>query len=135
MAATRRGESNPVDTLVGARIRILRQRRKMSQTELGKTLGVTFQQVQKYEAGRNRVSASKLHQVAIALGVSISEIFDGASETGNTVKATKSVAFDAQALRVAEAFAKISDKDLRSSLIDLVEGMARKSVARRSGKR
>jgi transcriptional regulator with XRE-family HTH domain len=132
MAATiRRGESNPVDTLVGARIRILRQRRKMSQTELGKTLGVTFQQVQKYENGRNRVSASKLHQVATALGVSISEIFDGASATGNTLKATKSVAFDAQALRIAEAFVKIPDKELRVSLVDLVEGMARKSDARR----
>src|ERR1700761_8110625 len=105
-----RQTGNPVDSLVGARIRILRQRRKMSQTELGKTLGVTFQQVQKYENGRNRVSASKLHQVAIALGVSISEIFDGASETGKALGATKSVAFDAQALRIAEAFVKISDK-------------------------
>ena len=122
-----RQTGNPVDSLVGARIRILRQRRKMSQTELGKTLGVTFQQVQKYENGRNRVSASKLHQAANALGVSISEIFGAASETGDTLKATKSVAFDAQALRIAEAFVKIPDRHLRSSLVDLVEGMARKS--------
>jgi transcriptional regulator with XRE-family HTH domain len=59
--------NNPVDSLVGARIRLLRKRRKMSQQELGKALGVTFQQVQKYENGKNRVGASRLHLVAIAL--------------------------------------------------------------------
>ena len=120
--------ANPVDVLVGARIRLLRKRRKMSQQELGKALGVTFQQVQKYENGKNRVGASRLQMVATALNVPISELFDGASATSSTSsKATKSLAFDPQALRLAEAFAKISDKDLRSSLVDLAEAMARKS--------
>jgi transcriptional regulator with XRE-family HTH domain len=116
--------SQPVDSLVGERIRLLRKRRNMSQTDLGKALGVTFQQVQKYENGKNRVGASRLHQVATALNVPITELFDGASGTSGTSRATKSVAFDPQALRFAEAFVKISDKELRSSLVDLVEAMA-----------
>jgi transcriptional regulator with XRE-family HTH domain len=118
--------NNPVDEAVGARIRLLRKRRKISQEELGKAIGVTFQQVQKYENGKNRIGASRLHLVAIALNVPISELFDGTSGTSGTSRATKSVAFDRQALRFAEAFVKISDKELRSSLVDLAEAMARK---------
>ena len=118
---------NPVDILVGSRIWLLRKRRKMSQAELGKALGVTFQQIQKYENGKNRVGASRLHLVATALEVPISEFFAGAGETSRTSFATKSIAFDPQAFRIAEAFVKIADKELRASLIDLVEVMARKS--------
>jgi transcriptional regulator with XRE-family HTH domain len=70
---------NPVDEAVGARIRLLRKGRKISQEEFGKAIGVTFQQVQKYEIGENRVGASRLHLVAIALNVPISELFDGTS--------------------------------------------------------
>jgi DNA-binding transcriptional regulator YiaG len=58
--------NNPVDSLVGVHIRPLRKRRKMSQAELGKALGVTFQQVRKYESGKNRVGASPLHLIATA---------------------------------------------------------------------
>jgi transcriptional regulator with XRE-family HTH domain len=122
--------NNPVDSLVGGRIRLLRKRRKMSQSDLGKALGVTFQQIQKYENGKNRVGASRLHLVATALNVPINELFDGASETGRTLKATKTLAFDSQALRIAEAFVKISDRELRSSLVDLTEAMAQKFGSR-----
>src|ERR1700760_2914071 len=97
---------NPVDVLVGSRIRLLRKRRKMSQAELGKAIGVTFQQVQKYENGKNRVGASRLHRDATVLNVPITELFDGVSETSSTLKTTKSLAFDSQALRIAEAFIK-----------------------------
>jgi transcriptional regulator with XRE-family HTH domain len=122
--------NNPVDEAVGARIRLLRKRRKMSQQELGTALGVTFQQVQKYENGKNRVGASRLHLVAIALDVPINELFGGAPRTTSTSRATQSVAFDPQALLLAEAFVKISDRELRSSLVDLAEAMARKSGSR-----
>src|SRR6202034_2118726 len=93
--------NNPVDETVGARIRILRKRRKMSQSELGKALGVTFQQVQKYENGKNRVSASRLHLVATTLDVPIAELFGGAPRT-SSMSAAQSVAFDPQALLLAE---------------------------------
>jgi transcriptional regulator with XRE-family HTH domain len=118
---------NPIDVLVGARIRLLRKRRKMSQTELGKALGVTFQQIQKYENGKNRVGAGRLHLVATALDAPISEFFAGASEASRSSFVTKSVTFDPQAFRIAEAFVEISDKQLRASLVDLVETMARKA--------
>ena len=116
---------NSVNSLVGARIRILRKRRKMSQTDLGEAIGITFQQIQKYENGKNRVGASRLHLVATALDVPIAELFDGVAESGPRLKATKSVAFDSQALRIAEAFVKISNKEIRSSLVTLAEAMAR----------
>jgi transcriptional regulator with XRE-family HTH domain len=119
--------SELIDSLVGARIRLLRKRRKMSQAELGEAVGVTFQQIQKYENGKNRVGASRLHLVATALNVPVTELFDGAAETDGSLKPTKSLAFSSQALRFAEAFVKISDKELRSSLVDLAEAMARES--------
>ena len=110
----REKSNNPIDSLVGARIRLLRKRRKMSREQLGKAIGVTFQQIQKYENGKNRVGASRLHRIAIALDVPITELFDGSGEPGSKLKATKSLAFDSQALRIAEAFVKISDKEVRS---------------------
>ena len=117
---------NPVDVLVGSRIRLLRKRRKMSQAQLGKALGVTFQQIQKYEDGKNRVSASRLHAIATALDTAVSDFFVSASDTSRFAFTTKSVAFDPRAFRVAEAFTKITDKQVRASLVDLVETMARK---------
>jgi transcriptional regulator with XRE-family HTH domain len=62
-------------------VRALRAKRRISQLELGEALGLTFQQIQKYEKGTNRVSASKLHQIAVFLGVDISELFEGANST------------------------------------------------------
>jgi transcriptional regulator with XRE-family HTH domain len=116
---------NPIDEAVGARIRLLRKGRKISQEEFGKAIGVTFQQVQKYEIGENRIGASRLHLVAIALNVPISELFEGTLGTSGTSRATKSVAFDREALRFAEAFVKISDKEVRTSLVDATEAIAR----------
>jgi transcriptional regulator with XRE-family HTH domain len=122
---------NPVDEAVGARIRLLRKRRKMSQAELGKALDVTFQQVQKYEKGTNRVGASRLQMVANALNVPIAELFGGTTATNsNTSRATKSVVFDPESLRLAEAFVRISDKEVRTLLVEVAEAMARKSNPR-----
>ena len=111
---------NPVDVLVGSRIRLLRKRRKMSQAELGKALGVTFQQVQKYENGKNRVGASRLQMISTALNVPVAQFFSDEAKP-----AKKGMAFDPQALRFAEAFIKITDKGLRRSMIEMVEAMAR----------
>src|ERR1700753_4259666 len=115
----REREKNPVDEAVGARIRLLRKGRKISQEEFGKAIGVTFQQVQKYEIGENRVGASRLHLVAIALNVPCSDLFDGTPGPSGPSRAPKSVAFDREELRFAEAFVKISDKEVRTSLVDV----------------
>ncbi|MFD3191030.1 helix-turn-helix domain-containing protein [Sedimentitalea sp. HM32M-2] len=68
---------NTVDILVGKRIRACRRSLGISQTELGDAIGVRFQQVQKYETGANRVSASRLWSIADVLGVDVTQFFDG----------------------------------------------------------
>src|SRR6059058_5861550 len=66
----------PLDAMVGARIRMFRVDRGMSQTVLAERIGVTFQQIQKYERGANRVGASRLSQIASVLDVSVGELFE-----------------------------------------------------------
>ncbi|MGC1353172.1 MAG: helix-turn-helix transcriptional regulator [Xanthobacteraceae bacterium] len=114
-----------MDLLVGSRIRRFRKGRRMSQAQLGKRLGVTFQQVQKYENGKNRVGASRLQMISTALGVPVEHLFTDVAGTNRT--SPKPPAFDPQALRFAEAFVRLSDRELRNSIIDMVEAMARKS--------
>src|SRR5579872_1565105 len=74
---------DPVDRHVGARVRFRRRSCGVSQTDLGEALNLTFQQVQKYERGANRISASKLYGVARALGSPIEFFFEGLPETAN----------------------------------------------------
>src|SRR5256885_2334714 len=69
-----------LDTMVGARIRVFRIHRKISQTDLAEQIGVTFQQVQKYEKGTNRIGASRLSRIATVLGVSVGELFESPGE-------------------------------------------------------
>lgn len=72
-----RRKTHPVDVHVGACLRAFRGQRGMSQTKLASTVGVTFQQIQKYEKGTNRVSASMLYELAAALDVSVADFFSG----------------------------------------------------------
>lgn len=81
---------HPVDLHVGGMIRAHRKRLGMSQSQLADALGLTFQQVQKYERGSNRVSASKLYEIAQTLGLTISTFFEGldrSSATGESISA------------------------------------------------
>jgi len=73
---------HPVDIQVGATLRFLRKASKISQSGLASKLGLTFQQVQKYERGTNRMSASKLYEAAEILGVPVARFFEGLSGTG-----------------------------------------------------
>jgi transcriptional regulator with XRE-family HTH domain len=120
-----KGGGNPIDVLVGSRIRIFRKGRKMSQAQLGEKLGVTFQQIQKYEKGKNRVGASRLQMISTALDVPVGQFFTDDARTSRA--SAKPLAFDPQALRIAEAFARLNDRELRNSILDMVEAMARKS--------
>jgi transcriptional regulator with XRE-family HTH domain len=122
--------SDPVDKHVGNRIRVRRVMLGMSQTTLGKALGVAFQQVQKYEAGKNRVSASRLHQIAQTLQVpGAPYFFEGAPgaprPTKNTVVQSAAGLFDfiatAEGLEIAKALAQIKRARLRRSIVSLVE--------------
>src|SRR5471032_539484 len=71
---------NPIDVHVGLQVRLRRNELKISQEKLAETIGLTFQQVQKYERGTNRISASKLYEIARTLRVSIAWFFEGLSD-------------------------------------------------------
>src|SRR5436190_15128105 len=124
---------NPVDKHVGDRVRMRRMMLDMSQEKLGDALGLTFQQVQKYEKGANRVSASRLQHVAQILQVPESFFFDGgpnvAGQTrriGEAASPSYVSAFLATAdgLALVKAFTAIKDAKLRRSIVLLVRGIA-----------
>ena len=121
--------ANPIDRHVGTRIRMQRLVRGLSQTELGKAVGVTFQQMQKYEKGANRVSASRLQQIAIALEVAPDFLF----EETQTKKAGNSGFNDTfidefissrDGIALSRAFTKISDQKIRRRIVLLIEQIA-----------
>jgi transcriptional regulator with XRE-family HTH domain len=120
------GKKSPqqTDVVVGHNIRFWRLERKMSQTDLANLLGLTFQQIQKYENGANRVGASRLMQIATALDVPIHAFFEGAGPQTDQAESPIKFVGDQQALRLVRAFADIDDAGLRRSVVNLVEGIA-----------
>jgi transcriptional regulator with XRE-family HTH domain len=95
----------------------------MSQTQLGNRLGVTFQQVQKYEAGGNRIPTGRLVKIASALGVPISALFAGTGR-GDPSQSSLALVSDSRSFRLAHAFAAIKHRTARLSLVHLVENIA-----------
>lgn len=118
-----RGRANDVDAHVGARIRLRRVMLGMSQADLAADLGLTFQQVQKYERGANRVSAGKLHALTRALDVPVSFFFDDMGENAKPApKAPELV--DRKSLELQKAYGAIEDEGQRSAILDLVKSMS-----------
>ena len=125
-----KGKSNatPIDVDIGSRMKMRRLMLGMSQGKLGDALGVTFQQVQKYENGLNRIGASKLPDVARALKVPITFFFDGAlkqrkQDDQPTASITRLLATP-KGLALVVAFEKIKDKARQRAVVRLVETMA-----------
>ena len=120
-----------VDVEVGQRIRIQRLAAGLSQSELAERIGVTFQQVQKYEKGMNRVGAGRLTKIARVLNVAVGSFFDGreAIEQVELQGFDSPLAAMAQpyAYRLLRAYANISDPDLRETIVDFVERTASQS--------
>lgn len=118
--------ATPVDLHVGRRIRERRLIVNMSQMALADRLGVTFQQVQKYENGGNRISASRLFAIAAALGVPISYFFEGieGAQAGATVK-QGSMVVDKDGAELLRAFNSIEDQKARRTLVDIVTLVSR----------
>ncbi len=118
---------DPVDVEVGHRIRIERLARGLSQTALANQLGVTFQQVQKYEKGVNRVGAGRLTKIAEVLGLPVGMFFTGKEilDTENSTTANEDSPLKlltvSGAFRLLRAYADIGDSTLRRSIVDLVE--------------
>jgi transcriptional regulator with XRE-family HTH domain len=115
----------PTDILVGQNIRICRLRRGISQEELGRRIGVTFQQVQKYEKGVNRVGASRLTQIAETLEVPITTLFEGAN-THSTLPNEQTPQYllaRPHSLRLLQSFEKITHDAMRLAVLHLVESL------------
>jgi transcriptional regulator with XRE-family HTH domain len=121
----RRG-GDPRDAEIGQRVRALRLQRGLSQTELGQLISVTFQQVQKYEKGANRISAGRLQRIAEVLGVPVAYFFavptdeeatNGAADEGGFLQIEG-------ALRLARAYARIKEPGIRLQLLRLTEAIA-----------
>jgi transcriptional regulator with XRE-family HTH domain len=124
--------TNPVDKYVGGRVRMRRLMLGMSQGKLADKLGITYQQVQKYEKGANRISASRLPQICSILQVPVPFFFDGAPRPAGRVREgteAPSPAYvseflaDLDGLNLVRAFTQINDTKLKRSLVRLVEGI------------
>ena len=113
----------PVDRVVGQNIRIIRLQKSLSQTELGRRIGVSFQQIQKYENGSNRVGAGRLMRIAKVLGVPVNALFDGAPTRGRDPPhpLARSLLAKEHNLRLVESFDQITDRRLRTAVLRLVE--------------
>jgi transcriptional regulator with XRE-family HTH domain len=132
---------NPVDKYVGSRVRMRRIMLGMSQEKLGEALGLTFQQIQKYEKGTNRVGASRIQQIAEVLQIPVSFLFEGgptSSPGGDGFGEGSSPAYvsdflaTSEGLALTRAFTRIGDNKLRRSIVDLVEQIAAREVAEKS---
>ncbi len=125
---------NPIDRHVGSRVRMRRVLVKMSQERLGDALGLTFQQVQKYEKGTNRIGASRLQQIAKVLSVPVSFFFEGApSEGSNALTGFEDMSESSyvsdflsttEGIQLVQAFLRVKDVKVRRRIVDLVEAMA-----------
>jgi transcriptional regulator with XRE-family HTH domain len=123
--------------LVGQNVRICRLQKGLSQGELGRRIGVTFQQVQKYEKGANRVGASRLTQIAEVLGVPIPTLFDGAPAPTHALsppeQSPRYLLAKPHSLRLLQGFDRIDNDATRLAVLHLVESLvpAKREGARR----
>ncbi|MBA9068426.1 transcriptional regulator with XRE-family HTH domain [Methylobacterium sp. RAS18] len=113
------------DRLVGERIHVLRKSKGLSQTALGSAIGVTFQQVQKYENGMNRVGASRLSDIARVLGVSVSVFFEEGDDAAQEKTAAFGLLHTPGAFGLLKAFISIEDDQLRREVLAIVRSAAR----------
>ncbi|MDX5359897.1 MAG: response regulator [Alphaproteobacteria bacterium] len=136
--------THPFDIFIGTKIKMIRKRKGISQTALARAVGITFQQVQKYERGDNRVSISRLYDISKALDVSLAVLVSGfetleaealgtvgeeEEEIGNILNQLRSD----EMLRLIECYAEIEDPGLRKSVLAQVEALARAASKERGG--
>ena len=125
---------NPIDVHVGSRVRLKRTMLGFSQEKLGENLGVTFQQVQKYEKGANRIGASRLQQISSILQTPVSFFFEGApgydaaKASGFAESGSQDYTIDFlstnEGIQLNKAFARIKDPNVQKKIVDLVKSLA-----------
>lgn len=130
--------ANPLDLHVGSRVRLQRMLLGMSQEKLGEQLGLTFQQIQKYEKGINRIGASRLYELAKVLGVSVQFFYEDAPGEYSDKRPSTTAGFSErpadsyvvdflssrEGIELNKAFVKITDPKVRRSIVDLVRTLA-----------
>lgn len=119
-------QPHPVDLHVGRRLRQLRRQRGLTQARLAERLDLTFQQIQKYERGANRISASKLFDAAQVLEVAVAELFDGLDVIAAhpVPDPLRALALLPEGDALAQAFSRIGEAELRRALVRIVERLA-----------
>ncbi len=141
ISSGRSGIPNPVDIHVGTMVRTRRTLLALSQTQLADLLGITFQQVQKYESGVNRVSASRLVDLSAILGVKISYFFDTlpsniakqsprlltSTPTDTKQQVKGNISMSREFLELARVYYRIDDEKQRKSVINLCRSLANKN--------
>src|SRR5882757_9276777 len=133
VAIAAKKQANPIDIQVGNRVRIRRMLIGMSQERLGDLLGLTFQQVQKYEKGVNRIGAGRLFEVSRILNVPVDFFYEGVSDAAsgaNEVDGAPVMDFvsSGEGLQLSLAFMKIKDAKVRKRVLDLVKSLAEEEV-------
>src|SRR5262245_37345730 len=130
MMAKTKTPPSPIDKYVGSRVRMRRMMLGMSQEKLGDALGITFQQVQKYEKGKNRISASRLQQISHILRVPVTFFFEGVPDVPGPVHGMREAPSPtyvseflatSDGLALTKAFMRINDPKLRRRIVELVE--------------
>ena len=128
---------NPIDIYVGSRVRLRRMMLSMSQEKLGEHLGITFQQIQKYEKGTNRIGASRLQHIATVLEVPVSFFFEDAPGTpqeaaGLAESRSENYVIDflssSEGLQLNRAFVQIKEPKVRRKIVELVREIAGESA-------
>lgn len=125
---------NPIDIHVGSRVRLRRTMMSMSQEKLGDALGITFQQIQKYEKGTNRIGASRMQQISAALKVPVAFFFEdapthsGTPATGMSEASSTSYVVDflssPEGIQLNRAFVRITNPAIRRKIVDMVKTLA-----------
>ncbi len=130
---------HPIDTFVGERVKHFRKRKKLTQTELGNELGLTFQQIQKYEKGSNRIGASRIFLLAKLLEVPVYKFFEGlelelnVADMGGFAE-SPGATYTANPVRLEErnelmtAFTSVQDPATRKRIIDLVKAIGEEAA-------
>ena len=126
-------KTNPIDAQVGNRVRIRRMLIGMSQEKLGDLLGLTFQQVQKYEKGINRIGAGRLYEISRILEVPVDFFYDGVGASSDGVPETSAPVMEfvssSEGLQLSLAFMKIRDPKVRKRVLDLVKSLGEEEQA------
>ena len=120
-------QQDPLDIEVGRRVRALRLEKRMSQEKLGNQLALTFQQIQKYENGTNRIGAAKLQRIAQILGVSVSALYPDPVPAGQNSQEVAELIDTGSTLRLLRAYSRMRSPSLQRALTTLVEEIAEKS--------